>query len=225
MPLANRLRMTAGRTSWPPCSTRAATRAIASSGARSDRNMSFTVKPAARQSAIRRRYECPASVVSNAKLWPSSAWRSISSSISRPARNAAASGLNGDRPAAIKSALMKTGQPASEGRSRHGSTTRLCRRRWSRTPWSSVRSEECRSETDSACLPGPSTPAVGTVFALGAAWARNAQRSDDGDLSPRPLIGATQRRSRSISITCAPGEPMCRFRPKVIGGVNSVANW
>lgn len=40
----------------------------------------------------------------------------ISVSISRPAFNAAASGANGDKPAAIKSALMKRGHCASAGR-------------------------------------------------------------------------------------------------------------
>ena len=41
---------------------------------------------------------------------------SISSSITRPARTAAAFGANGDRPAAIRSALTKRGQCASSGR-------------------------------------------------------------------------------------------------------------
>src|SRR5690606_28606321 len=54
--------------------------------------------------------------VSNAKSSPRLAHRSISCSISRPARIAAVSGANGARPAAIRSALMKRGTLASAGR-------------------------------------------------------------------------------------------------------------
>jgi hypothetical protein len=41
---------------------------------------------------------------------------SISASIIRPARKAAGSGSNGEKPAAIRSAFTKTGSPASAGR-------------------------------------------------------------------------------------------------------------
>ncbi len=58
----------------------------------------------------------PESVVSNAKLCPASTHSSISSSISRPALKEAVSGLNGAKPAAIKSALMKRSVWASAGK-------------------------------------------------------------------------------------------------------------
>jgi hypothetical protein len=56
----------------------------------------------------------PESVVSNAKLIPAAPQRSIYSCISRPARLAASSGANGDRPAAIRSALMKVVMPGTD---------------------------------------------------------------------------------------------------------------
>ena len=58
----------------------------------------------------------PDSVVSKAKLCPASTHSSISSSISRPALKEAVSGLNGAKPAAIKSALMKRRVCASAGK-------------------------------------------------------------------------------------------------------------
>ena len=58
----------------------------------------------------------PDSVVSKAKLCPASTHSSISSSIKRPALKAADSGLNGAKPAAIKSALMNRSVFASTGK-------------------------------------------------------------------------------------------------------------
>jgi hypothetical protein len=92
IPLAKRRRMTPSGTSCPPCRTRIATRAIASSALFSERKKSFTENPAARHFGIRWRYVCPDNVVSNAKLRPALKLRSISSSINLPARIAAVSG-------------------------------------------------------------------------------------------------------------------------------------
>jgi hypothetical protein len=58
----------------------------------------------------------PDSVVSKAKLCPASTHSSISSSIKRPSLKAADSGLNGAKPAAIKSALIKRSVWASAGK-------------------------------------------------------------------------------------------------------------
>ena len=58
----------------------------------------------------------PESVVSKAKLCPASIHSSIASNIRRPALKDADSGLNGAKPAAIKSALMNLSVWASAGK-------------------------------------------------------------------------------------------------------------
>lgn len=100
----------------PPCRTRSATRAIASSASGSERKNRLTWQPAVRHALIWAMYPRPASVVSKAKLSPRRAQAAISSIIRRPALIAAVSGAKGARPAAIRSALMKRGHCASCGR-------------------------------------------------------------------------------------------------------------
>jgi hypothetical protein len=115
-PALKRRAITSGGIECPPWRTRSCTRAIACSTDCSWRKTSFTTYPRLCHELIRWTYPFPASVVSNPKLIPAAAQRSISSSINRPARRAASSGANGDRPAAIRSALMKVVMPTSNGR-------------------------------------------------------------------------------------------------------------
>ncbi len=115
-PAAYLRRMVCSGIECPPCATRSATLRIAVSTSGRLRKYKTTLYPWLRQREMRCSYECPAKVVSKAKLTPRRAKSSIRFNMILPAVIAASSGPNGDRPAAIRSAFTKRGQPASFGR-------------------------------------------------------------------------------------------------------------
>ena len=92
----------------PPSRTRRATRSSAAWGDGSHRYTSVSRQPSALHLRNMGRWVRPAQVVSNAKLTRFLMSSLILCSISRPAPNAACSGLNGDSPRAISSAFTNS---------------------------------------------------------------------------------------------------------------------